>query len=53
MDWGKHFVVSLPLKCAEQDSNIVRIKVDWNGTWHEGEAEIQKRLKLSEVSGNG
>lgn len=44
-----HFIASFQLKCSERDSQVVRVQFDWDGTWQEGDAEIQKHFKLKEA----
>ena len=41
-----HFVCAFQLKCSQRDSKIVRIQFDWDGTWHAGDAEIQKHFQV-------
>ncbi|SRR5579883_43757 len=41
-----HFIAAFQLKCAQRDSEVVRIQFDWDGSWQEGDAEIQKHFRL-------
>ena len=50
MQWTReaHFIASFQLKCAERDSPVVRIHFNWDGAWHDGDAEMEKSFKLKE-----
>jgi hypothetical protein len=43
-----HFTASFQLKCAERDSQVVRIHFNWDGIWHDGDAEVLKSFILKE-----
>jgi hypothetical protein len=45
-----HFIASFQLKCSQRDSEVVRIQFDWDGVWQQGDAEMQKHLKLKEAA---
>jgi hypothetical protein len=44
-----HFTASFQLKCAEGDSETVKIQFDWDGSWQQGDAEIQRHFKLTKL----
>jgi hypothetical protein len=47
---NSHFVCSFQPKCSQRDSEVVRIQFDWDGTWHDGDAEIQKHFHIQPVT---
>jgi len=44
-----HFMAGFQLKCSEGDSKMIRIQFDWDGIWHDGDAEIQDHFKAKQV----
>jgi hypothetical protein len=45
-----HIVATFQAKSHEADSNTVRVQIDWNGGWHDGDEEMQAHLRIKEVS---
>lgn len=43
-------IVSIQARSNEADSNIARLKIAWDGKWHDGAQEMQKHLVVTEVS---
>ncbi len=40
------FVASFQVKSTQADSDIVRVQISWDGQWEDGDAEMQKHLKV-------
>lgn len=44
----QHLVLSFQARSTEVDSDIVRIKIVWDGKWHEGANEMATHFRISE-----
>lgn len=42
-----HFWVTVVARGIDGESNHLRLKVDWNGQWHLGQAEMANNLKIA------
>jgi hypothetical protein len=42
-------VVHLQARSSEVDSKIVRIRIAWDGDWHDGAEEMKRHLKIEEL----
>lgn len=40
------FILSLQARAAECDSNILRLKISWDGGWADGEQEMRRHLTI-------
>jgi hypothetical protein len=43
--------LALQARGIETESNILRVKVTWDGGWHDGEAEMARHLIVEEIVG--
>lgn len=41
-----HLVLSFQVKSTQSDSDIARFRIDWDGNWHDGDAEMQNHFKI-------
>jgi hypothetical protein len=44
-------VLTLQARGVEADSNVLRIRIIWDGGWHDGEAEMRRHLIVEEMAG--
>jgi hypothetical protein len=42
-------VVSLQARSNQRDSEVVRIRISWDGKWEDGDAEMQRHLVVDDV----
>jgi hypothetical protein len=43
------FVFTIQARGEEAESNIVRVKIKWDGNWHEGETEMKNHLSVKTI----
>jgi len=44
-----HIWITAVARGIESESNIVRLRIDWDGAWDRGDAEMAKHLVISEI----
>ena len=44
-----HLTITVQATSSETDSNICRIRISWDGQWHNGEAEMAQHFVLTEL----
>ena len=42
-----NFVVTLQARSNEGNSNLLRLRITWDGEWHEGDREMQRHLTVN------
>jgi hypothetical protein len=45
-----HLIVTLQARGREADSNVVRMKIDWDGKWADGAEEMTQHMKVRVIS---